>query len=97
MGASNGTDSLVALDFPPGVENIPVEAGQLLGYQGTWSGKPLWGSWVHVHFVVIGAEGAAFPGNLDQAGLLDPLPYLKLALQSQAENSHQQDLKCDRP
>lgn len=97
LGAANGTETFIAPDFPPGTENLPVKAGQLLGYQGTWSGKPLWASWVHLHFAVLSAEGATVPEPLDQARVQDPQPYLKLALQSQAENPQQQTLECAQP
>ena len=98
MGAVNGTDSYVAQGFPPGTTSMPVKAGQLIGYQGPWSGKIQWPTWVHVHFAVISAAGqGAFPATLSPADFIDPTSYLNLALRSQAENKNQQELRCNQP
>jgi hypothetical protein len=98
MADTNETDSYVAEDFPPGSANVPVEAGQLLGYQGTWSGTPFWPKWVHMHFRLVRA------GNQDEIlseisliEVVDPLPYLNLGLKSQIENENLQSLRCGQP
>jgi len=76
----SGTESYVAGEFPLGVAGVPVKAGQVIGYQGTWSGRPNWPGWMHVHFAVVkAAEQGAFPAELTAEQLLDPLPYLRLA------------------
>ncbi|MCI0549791.1 MAG: glycosyltransferase family 39 protein, partial [Anaerolineae bacterium] len=46
MAAANGTDSYIVEDFPKGTKNVPVKSGQILGYQGSWSGVPLWPTWM---------------------------------------------------
>jgi 4-amino-4-deoxy-L-arabinose transferase-like glycosyltransferase len=99
MAAANGTESYVVQDFPSGVSGIPVQAGQLLGYQGTWSGKPFWSTWIHMHFNLIRAvKQEAFPSDeLTFEDMLDPTPYLNLALQPQTENENSQSLKCRNP
>jgi hypothetical protein len=89
MGTADGTVSFIVPDFPSGVENMLVKAGQIIGYEGTWSGKPLWASWVHVHFVLL--DG---PDPLD-ARTIDPVPYLNLSLM--AGDKNQQELKCLQP
>lgn len=96
MGAANGTDSFVAEDFPLGARNVPVKAGQLLGYQGSWSGRPLWPMWVHASFAVLRAtEQDRPPEKVTQDNVLDPTPYLGLLLETRSENSQQ--LKCSQP
>jgi hypothetical protein len=93
MSAANGTDSFVAEDFPVGVEKVPVKAGQLLGYQGSWSGNPQWPMWIHVQFALIRTNGE-FPWTATSAFLQDPSPYLGLALKSEKDTSNLQPVTC---
>jgi hypothetical protein len=93
MAAANGKDSLIVEDFPAGSRNIPVKSGQLLGYQGSWSGTPLWPTWVHTFFAVTNAtQNDTFPKTIVMANILDPAPYLGLLVKSGNENP--QPLKC---
>jgi peptidoglycan LD-endopeptidase LytH len=93
MSSANGMQSHVAEDFPVGVENVPVKAGQLLGYQGAWSGNPQWPIWVHLNFALIRTAGES-PWTTTSAFLLDPSPYLGLALKSESEMPNLQPLDC---
>jgi hypothetical protein len=94
MAAANGTDSFVAQDFPAGSTDIPVKSGQLLGYQGTWSGTPDWPKWVHVFIALVDAHGkSSQPKNITSADLLDPAPYLGLIVD--AGKDYPQSLKCE--
>jgi Dolichyl-phosphate-mannose-protein mannosyltransferase len=93
MSAGNGTDSFVAEEFPIGVEKVPVKAGQFLGYQGSWSGNPQWPMWIHLQFALI-RTNAEFPWTSTSVFLLDPSPYLGLALKSEKETSNLQPLIC---
>jgi len=95
MGAANGTDSYVATEFPPGAEGIPVQAGQVLGYQGVWSGRPQWPMWLHAHFAVA-RGGPELPGQLTPETLMDPTPYLKLDIARAAEDANSQPLRCEK-
>ena len=98
MAAANGTDSYVAQDFPLGATGIPVNAGQLLGYQGTWSGKPFWPRWLHMHFAVVHLENQDdFPSELTSEEILDPTPYLNLKLKLETDTENSQPLKCSQP
>ena len=54
VGSEDG-ESFVQSSFPLGSEGVPVEAGQLLGYQGTWSGSVGGPIWMHLHFAVVPA------------------------------------------
>jgi Dolichyl-phosphate-mannose-protein mannosyltransferase len=95
MAAANGADSYVAKDFPQGTKNFPVKSGQLLGYQGSWSGVPLWGTWLHTFFAVLDASGKnTFPENIT-GNVLNPAPYLGINIES--GNKNPQALKCERP
>ncbi|HEX5943717.1 MAG TPA: hypothetical protein VFY66_15655 [Anaerolineales bacterium] len=96
MAAANGTDSFVSKDFPTGITDIPVKSGQLLGYQGTWSGTPQWPQWVHVFIVLVDAYGkSSQPKNITSADILDPAPYLGLVVESGKD--YPQPLKCRQP
>jgi hypothetical protein len=69
MADGEDGESFVTVDFPPGSEGVPVQAGQLLGYQGTWSGSPGSPIWTHLHFAVVPAlEDGSFPNEI--VGLL---------------------------
>lgn len=48
MASADGQTSYVSTAFPPGSTDIRVEAGELLGYQGSYRS-----SWVYLHFAVV--------------------------------------------
>lgn len=90
MASANG-EPFVYQDFPPGSTGVPVKAGQLLGYQGMWSGTPGMPIWAHLQFAILPAlEDGSFPGEVlelveasepppdkkDPIFALDPSPYL---------------------
>jgi hypothetical protein len=94
MAAADGKESLIAPDFPAGSTSIPVKSGQLLGYQGSWSGTPLWPTWVHSFFGVEKAsQGNIFPQKFVPTNILDPAPYLGLNIDR--GNKNPQALKCE--
>lgn len=96
MAAANGIDSFVAQGFPAGITDIPVKSGQLLGYQGRWSGTPPWPQWVHMFIALVDAHGQnSPPGDITSADLLDPAPYLGLLIESGKDSP--QPLKCKEP
>jgi len=65
MAAGEDGESFVVADFPPGSEGVPVEAGQLLGYQGAWGGVPGRPMWTHLHFAVVSVlEDGSFPSKI---------------------------------
>lgn len=76
MAGSDGVTTITP-DFPPGSAGVPVNAGQLLGYQGTWGGRPFWPAWMHLRFAVVSAAGDGTitpPAELENP--VDPAPYL---------------------
>ncbi len=79
MASRNGRTSYVDEAFPVGTVEMFVEAGTLLGYQGTWSG----GWWRpmgrHLHFSVVRstAEGG-YANEQEIDNTLNPLPLLGL-------------------
>jgi len=80
MADENGT-SYIDSAFPPGTEEVFVEEGTLLGYQGNYSGDPNNPTGVHLHFSVVKDDGnGLFLNELKIRNTLDPSPYLGLPL-----------------
>jgi peptidoglycan LD-endopeptidase LytH len=83
MANANGI-SYISPEFPPGTEEVFVEAGTLLGYQGNYSGDPDNPTGVHLHFSIVRDDGqGSFRNELDIDNTLDPSPYFQLPLNSQ--------------
>jgi hypothetical protein len=79
--ADSGGNSFVSPDFPPGTEEMYIEAGTQLGYQGNYSGDPNNPVGVHLHFSVVRDDGSGhYTNELDIHNTYDPSPYLGLRL-----------------
>ena len=97
MASANGTESYIVQDFPPGTAGVLVKAGQLLGYQGRWSGQSqaMMTTWVHLRFAVVrAAEDGSFPDEVVPENVLDPSPYLGIALKTGKGYNDWQPLRC---
>lgn len=74
-------DAYISEQFPPGTYDQYVAAGELLGYQGNYSGTPGNPTGVHLHFSIVLDDGEGqFLNELDIENTLDPSPYLGLPL-----------------
>ena len=74
-------NSFIAAEYSPGVSEVFVPAGTLLGYQGNYSGDPNNPVGVHLHFSIVLDNGSGgFLNELDIRNTLDPSPYLGMAL-----------------
>jgi len=79
--ADSAGSSYVSSQFPPGTNEIYVEAGTLLGYQGNYSGDPNNPTGIHLHFSIVKDDGQGrFQNELEIKNTLDPSPYLGLAV-----------------
>jgi len=77
-------NSYIAPAFPPGTQELYVEAGTLLGYQGNYSGDPDNPTGIHLHFsIVLDDGGGSFRNELEIENTLDPSPYLGLPLSAE--------------
>jgi peptidoglycan LD-endopeptidase LytH len=75
--------SFIATDFPLGTSEKIVKAGNLLGYQGNYSGDPQNPVGVHLHFSIVKDNGQGkYLNELNIQNTLDPSPYLGLILNS---------------
>jgi hypothetical protein len=93
--AGAGGKSYIAPAFPPGSSGVPVTAGQLLGYQGVWSGHPLKPGWMHLHFSVIrAAPDGAFTNETVLSNTLDPSPYLGIVGDAESGIPNWQPIRC---
>jgi hypothetical protein len=78
MADADGT-SYIQEEFPPGVQDVFVPAGTLLGYQGNFSADPNNPVGMHLHFSIVLDDGTGkFRNELEIANTLDPSPYLGL-------------------
>jgi hypothetical protein len=74
-------DSYISGKFPPGTQEVLVQAGELLGYQGNYSGEIGNPTGVHLHFSIVLNNGdGRWLNELDIENTLDPSPYFGLTL-----------------
>ena len=74
-------NSLIDELFPPGAKEIPVKQGQILGYQGDYSGNPDRPVGVHLHLSIVKDDGAGnYLNELVFSNTLDPSPYFGMYL-----------------
>lgn len=78
--ASPAGDSYIVEAFPPGTQDVYVESGTLIGYQGNYSGDPNNPVGVHLHFSVVKDRKGRFLNELEIENTLDPSPYFGLPL-----------------
>ena len=70
-------NSFVQPKYPAGTNEVHVGAGELLGYQGNYSGDPGNATGMHVHFSIVLDNGRGeFMNELAIENTLDPSPYL---------------------
>jgi murein DD-endopeptidase MepM/ murein hydrolase activator NlpD len=84
--ASQEGESFIVADFPQGTEEVYVEAGRLLGYQGNYSGDPVNPTGMHLHFSVVRDEGGMYLNELDINNTYDPSPYFNLPMNQKSNN-----------
>lgn len=74
-------NSLIDKAFPPGTTEVAVKAGDLLGYQGNYSGRAGFPVGVHLHISIVMDDGQGNIMNESQIGnTLDPSPYFGMNL-----------------
>lgn len=81
MAPADGSTSYVSEAFPPGTQDVWVEQGTLLGFQGEYSGSTLRPVGLHVHFSIVTSEtDGSFKNEAALGNTLDPSPYFGMAL-----------------
>ncbi len=80
MADQNGND-FIEDDFSPGISEVFVKQGTLLGYTGDYNGNSLRDIWVHLHFSIVKDNGyGRYANELEFSNTIDPSPYLGLAV-----------------
>jgi hypothetical protein len=80
MADANG-NSFISSEFPPGTNELYVEAGTLLGYQGNYSGDSANPVGVHLHLSIVKDNGfGKYMNELEIKNTYDPSPYFGLPL-----------------
>jgi hypothetical protein len=94
MASASGLESYVVEGFPLGSTKVPVKAGQLLGYQGVWSGRLGWGIPTHLRFALVDevANSTIIDKVLKKA--VDPTPYLGISPNDGDGSTYLQKLRC---
>jgi len=78
-------NSFISTKFLPGTEEVFVEAGTLLGYQGNYSGDAANPTGLHLHVSIVKDDGEGrFLNELDIDNTYDPSPYFGLPLNNRA-------------
>jgi hypothetical protein len=95
MASASGLESYVVEGFPPGSTEVPVRAGQLLGYQGVWSGRLGWGIPIHLRFALIyEVPNSASISDRALKNAVDPTHYLGILLRDRDGSTYLQKLRC---
>ena len=82
MASRDGNEIYISPEFPRGTREKFVEAGTLLGYQGTWSGDPNRRMGLHLHFSIAKSNpDGSYMNETQIANTLNPLPFLGLTMQ----------------
>lgn len=92
MANTSGSQDYIVDDFPTGTYGQPVKQGDLLGYQGTYSGNgtPIG---MHLHFSIVQAEwDGSFKNEAIFGNTLDPTPYLNMNVN--IDNAEERPVRC---
>lgn len=94
MADVTGARSFVHPAYPPGTLEIPVEQGQVIGYQGDFGGNRRVG--LHLHFSIVhSAADGSFLNETVLRNTLDPSPYLGMTVRASA--TPPRPIGCDEP
>lgn len=76
-------NGLIDKTFPPGATEVPVKQGDLLGFQGDYSGDPRQPVGVHLHLSIVKDDGEGhYLNETVFSNTIDPSPYFGMDLNS---------------
>ncbi len=85
MADRNG-NGLIDQLFPPGAKDVPVTQGQLLGFQGDYSGNPARPVGVHLHLSIVKDDGNGhYLNETNIKNTIDPSPYFGMDLNAKTQ------------
>ncbi len=74
-------NSFVSDQFSQGTLEVQVEAGDLLGFMGNYSGSPVNPTGLHLHFSIVKDDGTGkFMNETQVKNTYDPSPYFNLSV-----------------
>lgn len=86
--ADSQGNSLIEEVFPPGTREMAVKQGDLLGYQGNYSGYPGSPTGIHLHISIVKDDGnGKYLNELQIENTIDPSAYFGMPLNA-ANASH---------
>lgn len=87
MRSYRGTEIYIPDEFPVGAAGILVRKGEVIGYQGMWSGTPMKQDWLHVNLGVAPYD-QAYLSNFDllKAQLVNPDAYFGVIIDANTKN-----------
>ncbi|MEM7335130.1 MAG: M23 family metallopeptidase [Chloroflexota bacterium] len=81
MASQDGTESFISEEFPRGTREKFVEAGTLLGYQGSWAGTAERDMSRHLHLSIVKSDNnGAYLNETEIANTFDPTPFFGLTM-----------------
>lgn len=74
-------NSLIEAAFSPGIREVAVKQGELLGYQGNYSGYPGSPTGIHLHISIVKDDGnGKYLNEMQIENTIDPSPYFGMPL-----------------
>ena len=81
LASQDGETSFISEEFPRGTREKFVEAGTLLGYQGSWAGTTERMMTRHLHLSIVKTDqNGNYLNETEIANTLDPTPFLGLSV-----------------
>jgi hypothetical protein len=91
MANASGSVDYIAPEFRPGVREVPVKQGDLIGYQGVYGAG--WTANMHLHISIVKSDAdGSYRNETWFRNTLDPTPYFGLPLNN--PGSSQFPLQC---
>ena len=81
MASQDGTESFISEEFPRGTREKFVEAGTLLGYQGSWAGTTERDMSRHLHLSIVKSDAnGTYLNETEIVNTFDPTPFFGFEL-----------------
>lgn len=83
LADANG-NPLIDAEYPVGTQDKPIKQGDLIGYQGNYSGYPGSPTGIHLHLSIVKDDGEGnYLNELEISNTLDPTPYFGMQLHAE--------------
>jgi hypothetical protein len=83
--ADKDGNSFIDAAYPPGTKEVFIHQGDLIGYQGNYSGNPVAPTGLHLHISIVRDDGTGHYTNETQIeNVYDPSPYFGFQLSAKS-------------